>query len=173
MVFKNNDNEFFIGGNPNYGLFSLTDGKKVSINENLIKLKNNDEEFKSFLDYNERIIRLFNFITSFNRSIPNLFCRIYSIVGEDKIKILKRESYSNSIDNLNLNNLKGEVYLEIFILSDDVNIQDILEQMRLIKCRYSIYHLFDLEDNDVFLSSKNIKRIYVPDYINKIIKKVK
>lgn len=170
MLLLDTDNVSYIGKNERTKLFNLNNGSVDEIKNNLIQNEKSDK-FSTFLSYNERIIRLLNFIDSFNGDIPALFGRVFYI--KNNVNILSREffSFKNSDLDKCIGKLKGQIYIEFIVLDSTFDLKDIIDFCKLGKIKYSIFHLFNIEDNDIYLSSKFIHRLYIPDYILNFVNK--
>lgn len=168
MIFENEN--IYLGKSSKHKLFNLKEGI-IEKAENLT-VSSKSEKFSNFLEYNERIIRLLNFIDNFNGNVPSIFGRIYYIKNND-VKVLNKEFFSFDSEKLeeNIGRLYGQIYIEFIVLDSTLNLKDIIDYCKLNKVKYSIYHLFDIEDNDIYLSSKFIHRLYIPDYILNFINK--
>lgn len=172
MVFKN-ENTHMIGNR--FRFFDLKNGHIVLTDEEMKENKN----YKSFIntiEYHERILKLLLFIDNFPR-IPAVYGKLFDYSVNKKThkvkKVFRKEFFFNHIDEMDkvLRNVSGSKFIEYIILDKDIDIQSIMEYNRMRKITSSIFHLFELEDNEIYLNSKNIQRLYIPDYIFDILNK--
>lgn len=176
MVYRSEDNKYYIGDRRNFFKLNITDEayQNVSLNNKKFKaLENIDKKFSYFLESQTRLFRLLDFINTNKNGNVKLFGRVFNLSNFNKDqKLLKKEFFVLDMKNIDksIGKLYGDVILEFIIMDSSVNIQDLIDYCRLVKCKYDIYTLFDIEDNDKYLSAYNINKISIPNYIKNMIK---
>lgn len=161
MIFVK-DNKFYISKNKSRQLFSINDTKIESVELNTYE---KNEKLEDFIEYNERIISLLKFLNNFDGKTPKIYGRVYKNFGKNTL--LHREFYSYKDEELekSIGKIFGDICVEFIVLDESVDIQKLLEFGKFNKVKVNIYHFHDLEDNDIYLSSKVINKLYIPKYI--------
>lgn len=167
MIFVK-DNKFYISKNKSRQLFNIHDTK---IEEVILDTYEKNEKLEDFIEYNERIISLLKFLNNFDGKAPKIYGRIYKEFGKNKL--LQKEFYAYNEEDLDksIHKMNGNLFVEIIVLDENIDIQKLLEFGKFNKVKVNIFHFHDLEDNDIYLSSKIIQKIYIPKYILNIIDK--
>lgn len=161
MIFVKN-NKLYISKNKSRQLFNINDAKIESVE---LDTFDKHERLEDFIEYNERIISLLKFLNNFDGKAPKIYGRVYKNFGKNTL--LQKEFYSHKDDELDksIGRMYGDVLVEFIILDESVDVQKLLEFGKFNKVKVNIYHFHKLEDNDVYLSSKLIHKLYIPTYI--------
>lgn len=161
MVFVK-DNKFYISKNKSRQLFNINDAKIESVE---LDTFDKHERLEDFIEYNERIISLLKFLNNFDGKTPKIYGRVYKNFGKNTL--LQKEFYSYKDDELDksIGKMYGDIVVEFIVLDESIDIQKLLEFGKFNKVKVNIYHFHELEDNDIYLSSKLIHKLYIPKYI--------
>lgn len=167
------DDELYIGSKKT--IRNLKTLKPEEYDDSYVFDEKRSKKLSYLLESQVRLFRVIEFLSNTRNSNIKIFGRVFSIVGNKEThKMLKREFFSVSMDELdrNIGHISGDVVVEFVILSEDVDIQELLDYARLCKFRCDIYTIFEIEDNMKFLSLNNLNELKVPDYLIKAINKV-
>lgn len=179
MVYKSEDGKYYIGDRRNFFKLNVTDEKyeNISLNSNkLYELEESNNKLSYFLESQTRLFRVLDFINTNKNGNVKIFGRVFNVSNFNKDqKILKKEFFVLDIKNMDkaLGKLYGDIILEFIIMDKSISIQEVIEYCRLLKAKYDIYTLFDIEDNDKYLSAYNINKLTIPPYLKNLIKEDK
>lgn len=162
------ENNIYLSRNRNRKMFNLNTAK---IEEVELDSYQTEDNLCDFVDYNERILSLLKFLNNFDGKVPKIYGRLYKNNGKNKI--LQKELYSYDEEELDkcLYKIYGDLFVELIILDESVDIQKVMEFGKMNKIKLNIFYFHDIEDNDIYLSSKILQKIYIPSYIINIANK--
>lgn len=169
MVFKDKDNNRYIGPKKNIGVLSIQ-SKKIEEVEELELCKKTSDSLNSFSIYNERLLRALYILNNSKNKVPLIYGRILNH-QKDMLPTIRKEFLVYNMESLarSIGKLRGEVLIEFIVFDTSIDIKLLFDFCRENKSKFIVFHFDDIEDNAVFNSAKNIHKLYIPKYIHNIL----
>lgn len=170
MIFKDNNNNIYIGGYRK--VFDVLNNKNIDNNELTPLSKGNQLSIKQFIDHQERMLSILHALVDDKvKNSPHLMVRIYRVDDSGNRYHFKNVLIfdSSKLDEIIERYLSGKLYIEFIVFDEEVDLQVLLDFGKFNKVETHIFTFVGSDDTRQLLDSPLITQIYTPSFMKNIL----